>query len=167
MSPEGATFADRHEVFSHVGSGEPPGAPRGSREVSGGSFGVSRGVILGPIWTLWGGFGTTFGVTFWKVSCPGSVRGVATCLRLQKSIAGASKADQLRLGAHKRSSSLENKTIGPEFKPTPLISQPLARIFHGKHLGGAVLPGVGGRGRRPFQSADPDGASACGAARNR
>ena len=48
-------------------------------------------------------------------------------------------------------------------KPTPLISQQLARIFHGKHLGGAGLPGVGGRGRRPFKSADPGGREACGA----
>ena len=58
-------------------------------------------------------FGTTFGVTFWKVSCPGSVRGVATCLRLQKSIGGTSKADQLRLSADRRSSSLEKKIMGP------------------------------------------------------
>ena len=47
-------------------------------------------------------------------------------------------------------------------KQTQLISQPLACIFHGKHLAGAVLPGVGGRGRRPFQSADPGGVPACG-----
>ena len=123
---------------------------------------MSRGVILGAIWTLWGRFGTTFGVTFWKVACPGSVRGVATCLLLKKHIVGTSKADRRRLSAHRRSVSLENKTIGNELKIFPLISQPLARIFHGKHLGGAVLLGVGGRGRRPFQSADPGGAPASG-----
>ena len=39
-----------------------------------------------------------------------------------------------------------------------MIPQPLAPVFHGKHLSGAPLPGVGGRGRRPFQSADPGGA---------
>ena len=117
---------------------------------------MSRGVILGAIWTLWGGFGTTFGVTFWKVACPGSVRGAATCLLLKKHIVGTSKADRRRLSAHRGSVSLENKTIGSELKISPLISQPLARIFHGKHLGGAVLLGVGGRGRRPFQSADPE-----------
>ena len=122
---------------------------------------MSRGVILGAIWTLWDRFGTTFGVIFWKVACPGSVRGVATCWFLQKHIVGASKADQRRLSAHRRSISLE-KNIGDELKITPLISQPLARIFHGKHLGGAVLLGVGGRGRRPFQSADPGGRPACG-----
>ena len=118
---------------------------------------MSRGVILGAIWTLAGSFGTTFGVTLWKVACPGSVRDVATCLLLKKHIVGTSKADRRRLSAHRRSVSLENKTIGNELKISPLISQPLARIFHGKHLGGAVLLGVGGRGRRPFQSADPEG----------
>ena len=152
----GATFADRHQVFSQVGSGELCGAPGSPRR----SFGISRGVILGAIWTLWGGFGTTFGVTFWKVACPGSVRDVATCLLLKKHIVGTSKADRRRLSAHRRSISPENKIIGDELKVTPLISQPLAHIFHGKHLGGAVLPGVGGRGRRPFQSTDPGRVSA-------
>ena len=37
---EGATFADRHHVFSHVGSGELPGVPGSSREVSGGALGA-------------------------------------------------------------------------------------------------------------------------------
>ena len=134
------------------------GAPRRPRKLAGGlrgSFGRSRGINLGSISTLWEGFETTFGVTFWKVACPGSVRDVATCLLLKKHIVGTSKADRRRLSAHRRSVSLENKTIGNELKIFPLISQPLARIFHGKHLGGAVLLGVGGRGRRPFQSADP------------
>ena len=36
-------FADRHEVFSHVGSGELHGAPGGSREVSGGALGSPEG----------------------------------------------------------------------------------------------------------------------------
>ena len=69
-SEMGATFADRHQVFSHVGSGELPGAHGRSREVSMGICAISRGVILGPISTLWEDFGTTFGVTLWKVSCP-------------------------------------------------------------------------------------------------
>ena len=43
VHPEGATFADRHVVFSPVGSGEPPGAPGGSREVSGGASGSPEG----------------------------------------------------------------------------------------------------------------------------
>ena len=67
---------------------------------------------MGAIWTLWGGFGTTFGVTFWKVACPGSVRGAATCLLLKKHIVGTSKADRRRLSANLGSVSLENKIIG-------------------------------------------------------
>ena len=39
----GATFADRHQVFSHVGSGELLGAPGSSREVSGGALGSPEG----------------------------------------------------------------------------------------------------------------------------
>ena len=64
---------------------------------------------MGAIWTLGGDFGTTFGVTFWKVACPGSVRDVATCLLLKKHIVGTSKAGQRRLSAHRRSISLEKK----------------------------------------------------------
>ena len=103
-----------------------------------------------------------FWITFREASCPGGVRSVATFIILYKSIAATPKTDRLRRSAHGRRSSLENKNIGP-----PPISQPLTRTFHGTHLGGAALPGVGGRGRRPFQSADPGGASACGASRNR
>ena len=39
----GATFADRHQVFSHVGSGELFGVPGSSREVSGGALGSPEG----------------------------------------------------------------------------------------------------------------------------
>ena len=42
---EGATFADRHQAFSHVGSGELFGAPGSSREVSGGALGAPEGSI--------------------------------------------------------------------------------------------------------------------------
>ena len=57
---------------------------------------------------------------------------------------------------HTEDAFLLKKNIRNELKITPLLSQPLACIFHGKHLGDAVLLGVGGRGRRPFQSADPE-----------
>ena len=60
MFTEGATFADRHQVFSPVGPGELPGAPGGSREVSGGALGSPEGSFwvqfgpsaetLGPVW---------------------------------------------------------------------------------------------------------------------
>ena len=129
----------------------PPGArgrsPGELWDVPRGHFGCNLDP-LGRVWDhFWG--------NFWKVACPGSIRGVATCLLLKKHIVGTSKADRRRLSAHGRSIALENKIIGDELKITPLTSQTLARIFHGKHLGGAVLLGVGGRGRRPFQSADP------------
>ena len=54
-----------------------------------------------------------------------------------------------------KAEAFQKQFIGTELKQTQPISPPLACIFHGKHLGGAVLPGVGGRGRRAFQSADP------------
>ena len=148
--------------FSHMWPLGSSPAPPEARGRSPGSFGITRGIILGPISTLGGSFRTIFEFFFWKVSCPGSVWRVATCLLLEKHIVGTSKADRRRLRAHRRSISLENN-IGSELKITPQISQQLARIFHGKHLGGAALPGVGGRGRRPFQSADPEGLEACGA----
>ena len=59
--PGGATFVDRHQVFSHVGSGELPGVPGSSREVSGRALGAPEGPFLGAISTLWEDFGTTFG----------------------------------------------------------------------------------------------------------
>ena len=37
---EGAIFVDRHQIFSPVGSGELPGVPGSSREVSGGALGA-------------------------------------------------------------------------------------------------------------------------------
>ena len=145
----GATFADRHQVFSHVGSGELPGVPGSSREV----FGRALGAPEGSFWVQFRPSGNTLGPLFDDfsksfMSCGCSER--RNVCNFVKICCGNAQRGSVTTECTRRSSSLENKTIG-----APLISQPLTRIFHGKHLGGAALPGVGGRGRRPFQSADP------------
>ena len=54
---EGPILVDRHGVFSHVGSGELPGVPGSSREVSGGALGAPEG----SVWVQFQPSGKTLG----------------------------------------------------------------------------------------------------------
>ena len=75
-SEMGATFADRHQVFS---PGALSGACRGPGGVPEGfarSFGVVRELILGSLSTLCRDFGSSFGLLFGKFDALGGVWGV-------------------------------------------------------------------------------------------
>ena len=77
-SEMGATFADRHQLFSPGASSGACRGPGGVPEGFSRSFGVVRELILGSISTLCRDFGSSFGLLFGKFDALGGVWGVTS-----------------------------------------------------------------------------------------